>query len=62
MGNSAGEQPGQMTRVTLRLPNKLHDALEDRVDAGEYPSKSAAIRDGVREITDIEDRGREGGF
>lgn len=48
---SAGEaEPnGPMGRLTLRLPPGLMKAVQKRVDDGIYPSRSAAIRQAIRD-------------
>ena len=47
----AEERPEEMGRVSLRMPSELIDAIDERIESGEYPSRSAAIRDGLREFT-----------
>jgi antitoxin ParD1/3/4 len=39
-------------RVTLRLPQQQVELLNSLVSAGEFPSKSEAIRAAVRELVD----------
>lgn len=39
-----------MQRVTLRVPEGMLDRLDRRVERGEYPSRSEAIRCGIREV------------
>lgn len=41
-----------MERVTLRIPKAQIDEIEDLVETGEFPSKSEAIRQAVREMID----------
>ncbi|MFC4358014.1 ribbon-helix-helix domain-containing protein [Halobium salinum] len=38
-----------MDRITLRIPEAQLGALESRVDEGEFPNRSEAIRHAVRE-------------
>jgi hypothetical protein len=40
---------GSMDRVTARMPDEMIRALDDAVDDGKYPNRTAAIRDAVRE-------------
>ncbi|WP_436348824.1 ribbon-helix-helix domain-containing protein [Natronorubrum sp. FCH18a] len=39
-----------MERVTHRMPKQLVDGLESLVDAGHYPNRSEALRDGARAL------------
>ena len=39
-----------MKRITLRLPERQIELLEQMVDAGEFPTISEAVRDAVREL------------
>ncbi|WP_440767542.1 ribbon-helix-helix domain-containing protein [Natronorubrum sp. DTA7] len=39
-----------MERVTHRMPEQLVDGLESLVDAGHYPNRSEALRDGARAL------------
>lgn len=39
-----------MDRVTVRLDEDDIEELEALVEAGEYPNRSEAIRDGVRQL------------
>lgn len=39
-----------MDRITLRIPEAQLAALESRVDDGEFPNRSEAIRHAVREL------------
>ncbi len=41
-----------MERVTLRLPKQQVELLNTLVSAGEFPSKSEAIRAAVRDLVD----------
>ncbi|MDD1720829.1 MAG: ribbon-helix-helix domain-containing protein [Euryarchaeota archaeon] len=41
-----------MERVTLRLPKQQLELLNKLVSAGEFPSKSEAIRAAVRDLVD----------
>ncbi len=41
-----------MERVTLRLPKQQVELLNKLVSAGEFPSKSEAIRAAVRDLVD----------
>lgn len=41
-----------MERVTLRLPKQQLELLNNLVSAGEFPSKSEAIRAAVRDLVD----------
>lgn len=43
-----------MDRVTLRMPVEQIEAIDERVDAGEFPSRSEAIRHGVRVVLEGE--------
>lgn len=38
-----------MERVTLRVPEKHLDEIEELVEAGEYPNRSEFVRTGIRE-------------
>ena len=44
-----------MERVTLRIPKQQIEDVEELVDSGEFPNRSEAIRQAVRELID-EDR------
>lgn len=39
-----------MDRVTLRVPEQQVEEVERLVDEGEFPSRSEAIRTGIREL------------
>ena len=39
----------EMERVTVRLPNELNLTVELLADSGEFPSRSEAIRNALRE-------------
>jgi len=39
-----------MERVTLRIPKQQIDEVEQLVETGEYPNRSEAIRDAVRDL------------
>ena len=39
-----------MERVTVRVTERRLDELEALVDAGEYPNRSEAIREGLRQL------------
>ena len=39
-------------RVTVRLSQERLDALDELVEAGVYPNRSEALRDGVDELID----------
>ena len=41
---------GSMPRVTLRLPKQQIEQVESLVDDGEFPNRSEAIRQAVREM------------
>jgi Arc/MetJ-type ribon-helix-helix transcriptional regulator len=41
-----------MQRITLRLPERQINLLQQMVDAGEYPNVSEAVRAAVRELVD----------
>lgn len=41
-----------MERITLRLPKQQLDLIDELVSAGEFPSKSEAIRAAVRDLVD----------
>lgn len=41
---------GSMERVTLRIPDQQLKGVEERVDAGEFPNRSEAIRAAVRDF------------
>lgn len=43
-----------MERVTLRLPKRQLEQVEQLVEDGEYANKSAAIRAGVAAVLDEE--------
>ena len=40
----------QMERVTFRAPSQQIDEVEALVDEGEFPSRSEAIRQAVRDL------------
>jgi len=42
-----------MERVTIRIPSEMVEDLDNLVDRGEYPSRSEAIRAGVRELDGV---------
>lgn len=44
-----------MERVTVRIPDEQVDALEDLVEQGEYPTKSEAVREAIRDLFDEKD-------
>lgn len=46
---------GDMKRVTIRVPHRRVDAIDDAVDRGEYPNRSEAIRDVLRDAFDVPD-------
>jgi antitoxin ParD1/3/4 len=39
-----------MERVTLRIPKQQVEQVERMVETGEYPNRSEAIRDAVRDM------------
>ncbi len=39
-----------MKRITLRLPERQIELLEQMVAAGEFPTVSEAVRDAIREL------------
>ena len=39
-----------MQRITFRIPTQQIDEVESLVDEGEYPNRSEAIRQAVREM------------
>ena len=39
-----------MRRITLRLPDRQIELLEELVRRGEFPTVSEAVRDAVREL------------
>jgi len=39
-----------MERVTLRIPKQQIEEVERKVETGEYPNRSEAIRSAVREM------------
>jgi len=41
-----------MERITIRLPKQQIRMIDLMVDAGEFPSKSEAIRTAVRDLVD----------
>jgi len=41
-----------MERITIRLPRQQIEMIDLMVDAGEFPSKSEAIRAAVRSLVD----------
>jgi len=45
---------GGMPRITIRMPQRRLDELEQLVERQEYPSRSEAIRAGVREVVNRE--------
>lgn len=49
-------------QVCVRLAPELLTAVDERIEAGEYRNRSAVVRDGIRELTGVEGRGREGGL
>jgi DNA-binding PadR family transcriptional regulator len=54
--HDAGEKPassGGMKRVTVRVPKRLLADLEDAVERGLYPSRSEAIRAGIRSLPTV---------
>lgn len=48
-----------MERVTLRIPKKQIEEVEQMVETGEFPNRSEAIRSAVRDMLNEHDRGRE---
>ena len=42
-----------MERITFRIPERQLEAIERRVERGEYPSRSEAIRDALRQLTGV---------
>ena len=46
-----------MKRVTLRIPDAHVEDVDALVDAGEYPNRSEAVRDAVRDL--LREYGRE---
>lgn len=46
-----------MDRVTVRMPDQLLESAEAAVERGEYPSRSEAIRDAVRQTFDASPAG-----
>jgi Arc/MetJ-type ribon-helix-helix transcriptional regulator len=45
-----------MERVTLRIPKQQLEEVEGMVDAGEFPTRSEAIRSAVRDMLNESDR------
>ena len=41
-----------MERVTFRAPAEQIEEIEQLVDDGEYPNRSEAVRDAVRDLID----------
>lgn len=41
-----------LERVTVRLPRSVLDAIDDRVESGEYPNRSEVVRDALAEELD----------
>lgn len=39
-----------MQRVTLRIPEQQVDAIDELVDAGDFPNRSEGIRTAVRDL------------
>lgn len=39
-----------MERITVRIPEKQLDDVEELVESGEYPNRSEAIREAVRNM------------
>ncbi len=54
------EDDGGMDRVTLRMPTALVTRADAAVERGEYPNRSAAIRDAVRQTFPPVDAADEG--
>lgn len=48
----------EMDRITVRIPRPQVKDLERRVDDGEFPNRSEAVRAGVRELLRDEQGGR----
>lgn len=44
-----------MERVTVRFPKEQINELEEKVEEGQYPNKSEAIRNAVRDMIDSSD-------
>lgn len=42
-----------MERVTLRIPKSQLDQVEELVENGQFPNRSEAIRDAIRDLTGI---------
>lgn len=48
--NASAER--EMPRITFRIPREQREVLDERVEAGEFPSRSEALREAVREFVD----------
>lgn len=49
----------EMDRITVRIPKPQVEDIEARVNDGEFPNRSEAVRAGVRELlNDEQDGGR----
>lgn len=48
-----------MERVTLRIPKKQIEEVDQMVESGEFPSRSEAIRSAVRDMLGEHGYGRE---
>lgn len=49
-GDRLAKDPDTMDRVTVRLTDSMISQLEAKVEAGVYPTRSEAIRSGVRQV------------
>lgn len=45
---------GDLERVTFRAPERHLEALDELVDAGDYPNRSEALRDGLEHVLEAE--------
>lgn len=48
--------PGDMERVTVRVPRAMLSDVEALVERGTYPNRSEAIRRAMAELDGVEDR------